>query len=136
MIDGGVGIDTWKDDFSALTSTVSVTLTATTGANTGAAISLGSLPVPTVKNVEKLNLSTGSGNDSISVGTLAYNDNVSTGSGTDTINVGTGGSDYVNGGDGVDLGYLTGLSRPELLPSTLIMMITRISRGVLSILIM
>lgn len=104
MIDGGAGIDTWKDDFSALTSTVSVTLTATTGTNTSTAISLGSLPVPTVKNVEKLNLSTGSGNDSISVGTQAYNDNINTGSGTDTINIGTGGSDYVNGGDGVDLG--------------------------------
>ncbi len=103
-IDGGAGLDTWKDDFSALTSAVSVTLTTTAGSNTSTAISLGGLSVPTVKNVEALILSTGSGNDTISVGTLAYNDNIRTGSGIDSINVGTGGSDYVNGGDGVDVG--------------------------------
>ncbi len=103
-IDGGADVDTWEDDFSGLASTISVSLTATTGANTDTTISLGSLPAPTVKNVEALNLRTGSGNDTISVGTLAYNDDIRTGSGNDSINVGTGGSDYVDGGDGVDLG--------------------------------
>ncbi len=103
-IDGGVGIDTWIDDFSTLTSAVTVTLATLAGANTSAKVTLGKLPVPTVKNVEALNLRTGSGNDSISVGTLAYDDDIRTGKGTDTINVGTGGSDYVDGGDGVDLG--------------------------------
>ena len=103
-IDGGAGIDTWKDDFSSLTSTVSIVLNSTTGANTSATIVLGSLPIPTVKNVEALNIRTGSGNDTVSVGGQAYNDDIRTGSGTDSINVGKGGSDYVDGGDGVDTG--------------------------------
>ncbi|MDO9107186.1 MAG: calcium-binding protein [Methylovulum sp.] len=103
-IDGGADIDTWTDDFSALTSAASVILTATTGGNTTAAITLGSLPVPTVTNVEALVLRTGSGNDTVSVGTQAYNDDIRTGSGNDTVNVGKGGSDYVDGGAGVDLG--------------------------------
>ncbi len=103
-IDGGADIDTWKEDFSGLTSAVSVALKATTGANTVTTITLGKLPVPTVKNVEALVLSTGSGNDTISAGTLAHDDDIRTGNGNDTINVGIGGSDYVYGGDGVDLG--------------------------------
>lgn len=103
-IDGGAGTDTWKDDFSSLTSGVSISINSTTGGNTSTTISLGSLPSPTVKNVEALNIRTGSGNDTISVGDQAYNDDIRTGSGTDSINVGKGGSDYVEGGEGVDTG--------------------------------
>ena len=103
-IDGGTDIDTWEDDFSGLTSAISVTLNKTTGANTSTTISLGNRPTPTVKNVEALVLRTGSGNDTISVGTLAYDDDIHTGSGNDSINVGRGGSDHADGGDGVDLG--------------------------------
>jgi Ca2+-binding RTX toxin-like protein len=102
-IDGGAGIDTWKEDFSALTVAVSVTLSAD-GANTSTAIKIGSLAVPTVKNVERLDIRTGTGNDTISVGALAHNDDIRTGGGNDSINVGTGGADYVHGGDGVDVG--------------------------------
>ncbi len=103
-IDGGTGIDTWKDDYSAATSVLSITLTATAGGNSSTTLSLGSLPTPTVKNVEALNIHTGSGNDTVSVGNFAYNDAIYTGSGNDSINVGKGGADYVDGGVGIDLG--------------------------------
>lgn len=104
IIDGGDGTDTWVDDFSSLTSVASVVIEATTGANTRTQITLGKLAVPTVKNIEALNFRTGSGSDTISVGTQSYNDDIRTGSGNDTINVGMGGSDYVQAGDGIDIG--------------------------------
>ena len=55
-----------------------------------------------VKNVERFNnLTTGTGNDSISF-TGSFNETIATGEGDDTINGGRG-QDNVNGGDGNDL---------------------------------
>ena len=98
-VDGGNGVDTWKANWSTLTSSISIIL------KTGnASISLGNLAVPTLKNIEALNVTTGSGSDTVSVGNNLANDVITTNGGNDSINVGIGGSDYVNGGDGSDLG--------------------------------
>lgn len=103
-IDGGSGVDTWKEDYSKLTGAMSVTISATTAENTAVTVTISGASIPTVKNIEALILTAGSGNDTISVGTMAYNDDIRTGGGNDTINVGKGGIDYVDGGAGVDLG--------------------------------
>lgn len=105
-INGGIGVDTWKENYSAQSGAISVEFTpvgnASGDVNVAASVS-GSTGI-SVKNVETLDMQTGSGNDSISVDTLAYSDNIVTGSGNDTINVGLGGNDYVDGGLGSDLG--------------------------------
>lgn len=101
-INGGPDIDTWKDDYSALTSIVVVKLPATV--DTAANVSLGSQLAPDVTNVEALDMRTGSGNDTVSVGKWAYSDTIYTNGGNDSINAGAGGADYVHGGDGTDLG--------------------------------
>lgn len=98
-IDGGSGIDTWKADWSNLSSASSIILNATT-----ASINLGKAQWPTLKNIEALMVTTGSGSDIVSVGNNFANDVITTNGGNDSIHVGIGGRDYVNGGDGSDLG--------------------------------
>lgn len=92
-VNGGDGIDLLGDDFS--TSTTNLTFnfaSATPVTPTGTSIT----------NIERFELTTGSGNDSITL-TGIYSDYLITGAGDDTINPGRGDGDYVEGGDGNDL---------------------------------
>jgi len=105
FINGGSGMDTWMEDYSGISSAITITLSNTlVNGNTSAVFKIGSATGSTVLNVEALSIQTGSKNDVISVGPYANNDDIRTGNGDDSINVGTGGRDYVHGGDGTDLG--------------------------------
>jgi Ca2+-binding RTX toxin-like protein len=91
-VNGGDGIDLLGDDFSTSTSNLTFNFAGTTPVTpTGTSIT----------NIERFNLTTGSGNDSITLKGI-YDDNLTTGAGDDTINPGRG-IDYVDGGDGNDL---------------------------------
>ena len=96
-IDGGVGNDTWQADKSAATANIHIDLTA--GAQTYSLTTGG--PTATVQNIEAVNLTTGSGNDTIVTTSLNLADMVNTNDGNDTITV-AGGSDTVDGGTGTD----------------------------------
>ena len=93
VVDGGSGNDHWLADFGTATAAGVLDLALTTTQTF-----LGG----SVKGIEQLTLTTGSGADVIKtrVG-LLLNDWLSTGAGDDSVTVG-GGSDYVNGGDGLD----------------------------------
>ncbi|MFB2808016.1 hypothetical protein, partial [Microcystis sp. BLCC-F209] len=93
-IDGGTGTDTIGTlDFSSFTTNLTID-------NSGGTFTESNGNV--VKNVERFNnLTTGTGNDSISF-TGSFNETIATGEGDDTINGGRG-QDNVNGGDGNDL---------------------------------
>lgn len=105
FINGGGGKDTWGEDYSGISSAVTITLSnILVNGNTSAIVKIGAATGSTVLNVEALSVQTGSKNDVISVGPYANNDDIRTGNGADSINVGTGGRDYVHGGDGTDIG--------------------------------
>ncbi|GBL17005.1 hypothetical protein MTo_04332 [Microcystis aeruginosa NIES-1211] len=93
-IDGGTGTDTIGTlDLSSFTTNLTID-------NSGGTFTESNGNV--VKNVERFNnLTTGTGNDSISF-TGSFNETIATGEGDDTINGGRG-QDNVNGGDGNDL---------------------------------
>ncbi|WP_158269563.1 Calx-beta domain-containing protein, partial [Microcystis sp. 0824] len=93
-IDGGTGTDTIGTlDLSSFTTNLTID-------NSGGTFTESNGNV--VKNVERFNnLTTGTGNDSISF-TGSFNETIATGEGNDTINGGRG-QDNVNGGDGNDL---------------------------------
>ncbi|MFN9915760.1 MAG: calcium-binding protein, partial [Pirellulaceae bacterium] len=93
-IDGGTGTDTIDIlDLSSFTTNLTID-------NSGGTFTESNGNV--VKNVERFNnLTTGTGNDSISF-TGSFNETIATGDGNDTIN-GARGEDNVNGGDGNDL---------------------------------
>ena len=91
-VNGGDGVDVLTDDFSASTNNLTFDFGGTTPITpTGTSIT----------NIERFNLTTGSGNDSITLKGM-YADSLSTGAGDDTINPGRG-NDNVNGGAGNDL---------------------------------
>ena len=97
-VDGGGGIDTWIADLSALTAGVTYVV------GTTAAIAAAGLTE--VVGIERLQLTTGSGDDLVTGG--GQDDLILTGAGNDTINARTrptaGGSgiDVVDGGVGTD----------------------------------
>ncbi len=97
-VDGGAGIDHWQTDLSALTTAVTFQLGTTT--------SIAAAGLTSILNLERITLTTGSGNDSIIGGTQA--DTISTGNGNDTVNarsrptVAASGTDVVDGGAGSD----------------------------------
>ncbi|MBW8725126.1 MAG: calcium-binding protein [Inquilinus limosus] len=97
-IDGGAGIDSWQADLSGLVSGVAFQLGTTT--------SIAAAGLTSILNLERMNLTTGSGNDNVIGGTQA--DIISTGNGNDTINarsrptVAGSGTDVVDGGAGSD----------------------------------
>jgi Ca2+-binding RTX toxin-like protein len=99
-VNGGTGVDLWRADYSTATAAINVQISATLDVNgIKAGIAGGA-----VKNVERLEFSSGSGNDIISTAPFSYDDSIWTNTGSDTINVGIGGRDYAHGGDGIDLG--------------------------------
>jgi Ca2+-binding RTX toxin-like protein len=87
---GGEGLDLAIVDFSNATVAQNVGNTVTSTLSNGT----------TFTGIEAFNLSTGSGNDTITL-TGDYNDTISGGSGNDTISTG-GGNDSLNGGAGND----------------------------------
>jgi len=93
-IDGGTGNDHWAGNLGAATAAISLNLNGTsTFLTTGL-----------VKSIEGLNVTTGTGNDTI-IGhqTSAMADTINSGSGDDSIKLWMGGSDMVDGGAGSDL---------------------------------
>ncbi|WP_353852217.1 Calx-beta domain-containing protein, partial [Microcystis sp. LE19-59.1C] len=94
-IDGGTGTDTIGTlDFSSFTTNLTID-------NSGGTFTESNGNV--VKNVERFNnLTTGTGNDSISF-TGSFNETIATGDGNDTINGGRG-QDNVNGGNNINGG--------------------------------
>ncbi|MDB9426967.1 Calx-beta domain-containing protein [Microcystis aeruginosa CS-564/01] len=93
-IDGGIGTDIIDIlDLSSFTTNLTIDNSGRTFTESNGNV---------VKNVERFNnLTTGTGNDSISF-TGSFNETIATGGGNDTIN-GARGQDNVNGGDGNDL---------------------------------
>ena len=91
-IDGGDGVDTLNKDFTNITTGITFDTTGVTPV------------VPTgtsVTNIEKFELTTGGGNDTIKLAGR-FNDNLNTGAGNDTITPGLG-IDTIDGGAGDDL---------------------------------
>ena len=96
-VNGGGGIDKWTADLSAETSDIAFTLGTTT--------SIAAAGLTSIHNLERIDLTTGNGNDTLVGGSLA--DHISTGAGNDTINAGSrlaGSSEFdvVDGGAGTD----------------------------------
>jgi Ca2+-binding RTX toxin-like protein len=97
-VDGNGGIDHWLADLGALTTGVVFTL--------GTTVDITAAGLTSIRDIERINLTTGSGNDSITGGAQA--DTINTGLGNDTINAmtrptGGGPIDVVDGGAGTDL---------------------------------
>jgi Ca2+-binding RTX toxin-like protein len=97
-VDGNGGIDHWLADLGALTTAVAFTLGTTTD--------IAAAGLTSIRDIERISLTTGSGNDSITGGAQA--DTINTGLGNDTINAmtrptGGGPIDVVDGGAGTDL---------------------------------
>ncbi len=96
-VDGNGGIDHWLANLSALTAGVAFTLGTTTA--------IAAAGLTSILDIERLSLTTGSGNDSIVGGAQA--DTINTGIGNDTIDAktrptGNGAIDVVDGGAGID----------------------------------
>jgi Ca2+-binding RTX toxin-like protein len=93
-VNGGGGSDHWLADLSHLSTAVLFTL--------GATPAIAAAGVTSIVGIERVNLTTGGGNDIITGGALA--DSILTGDGNDTINLKTRttGTDVADGGDGTD----------------------------------
>ncbi|MDR6288298.1 Ca2+-binding RTX toxin-like protein [Inquilinus ginsengisoli] len=97
-VDGGGGIDWWLADLSALTTAVGFAL--------GTSTAIAAAGLTSILNLERITLTTGSGNDLIYGGAQA--DSIATGAGNDTIDAKTrpaapgSGTDTVDGGVGTD----------------------------------
>jgi len=94
-VNGGAGVDYWLADLGAVATNIVFTLGTTT--------SIAAAGLSSIRNIERLNLTTGAGNDRITGGALA--DTIRTGAGNDTINAGKvpdSGVDFVDGGTGID----------------------------------
>ena len=96
-IDGGAGVNFWRADLSAVVSNIGFALGTTTA--------IGAAGLTSIQNIQQIDLTTGSGNDSVTGGALG--DRIVTGAGNDIVNAGTrspfsGAIDFVDGGAGVD----------------------------------
>ncbi len=93
-VTGGLGVDIWEADKSFATTGISINL------NKAVSHYLGS---GTVKGIEGIRLTTGTGNDKITGHKTAdVRDIIATGGGRDVVNLWLNGDDSVNGGAGVD----------------------------------
>lgn len=97
-IDGNGGIDLWTANFSAATGNIAFTLGTTTA--------IASVGITSILDIERINLTTGSGNDTIRGGNQA--DSIVTGAGNDVIDLktrptsGGSGTDFADGRQGTD----------------------------------
>ncbi|MFI0845007.1 hypothetical protein [Mesorhizobium sp. IMUNJ 23232] len=97
-VDGNGGIDHWLADLGALTTGVAFTLGTTT--------EITAAGLTSIRDIERISLTTGGGNDTITGGAQA--DTINTGIGNDVVNAmtrptGGGPIDVVDGGAGTDL---------------------------------
>ena len=97
-VDGNGGIDHWLADLSALTTAVAFTL--------GTTLDIAAAGLTSIRDIERISITTGSGNDTITGGAQA--DTINTGLGNDIIDAktrptGGGPIDVVDGGVGIDL---------------------------------
>lgn len=96
VIQGGGGTDLWRGNAGAATDGLSLAMSA---AGNGTLTGIGT----TLKSIESVVLTTGTGNDTINLGALSGNDTLSTGNGDDVIDIGRGLSETVDAGNGVDV---------------------------------
>jgi Ca2+-binding RTX toxin-like protein len=98
-IDGGGGIDFWSSNFTGVTRKIIYDVESTT--------KIDHVGLSELKNLERIDMTSGSGDDLISGGD--YADNIATGAGDDRIDPRSrarqldGSSDYADGGDGFDI---------------------------------
>jgi Ca2+-binding RTX toxin-like protein len=93
---GGGGTDWWKADLGATATDIVFDARA----NQTATLTLGN--GARVRGIERIELTTGSGDDQISTAGFAFADNVKTGDGNDWVALGLGGGDSADGGAGTD----------------------------------
>jgi Ca2+-binding RTX toxin-like protein len=96
-VNGGAGVDFWTADVSAVASAIAFTVGTTT--------SIAAAGLSSLLSLERVDLTTGAGNDTLVGGNFA--DRLATGAGNDTINAGrrvagSGPIDIVDGGAGTD----------------------------------
>lgn len=96
VVDGGTGVDYWSADLSAKTVSVVIGLTASQTASQGVAAGLD------IRNIERIAITTGIGNDRIDASGQNGSDSATLGSGNDTFVAGLG-QDTADGGQGSDL---------------------------------
>lgn len=94
-VSGGSGIDLFRGNYSGVVANISLTMNS--GGN-GTVVGVGT----TLTEVERLDLTTGAGADTISAASLAHDDSIFTSGGNDTVDVGGGKHDVADGGDGFD----------------------------------
>jgi len=94
-VSGGSGIDLFRGDYSGAVANISLSMSAGGG---GTVVGVGT----TLTDIERVELTTGAGADTISTANLAQDDNIFTGGGDDTVDVGGGKHDVADGGDGFD----------------------------------
>ena len=94
-ISGGSGIDLFRGDYSGVVADISLTMSAAGG---GTVVGVGT----TLSQIERLDLTTGAGADTISTASLAQDDSIRTSGGNDTVDVGRGNHDLADGGGDFD----------------------------------
>ena len=94
-INGAGGVDTFRANYAGYSVSIPVAITASTSS-----VSAGLATVATLTNVERLDITAGSGADSLTGG--AYGDRFDSSSGNDTLDGGAG-ADTLIGGAGDDL---------------------------------
>jgi len=100
VVDGGAGTDSWYADFTSIVQNVTVNINV--AADVAATIKYGALNSgASIKNIEALNLDTGSGADIVITKSGIFNDIIETRGGNDTV-ITWRGVDYADGGDGID----------------------------------
>ncbi|WP_271083652.1 DUF4214 domain-containing protein [Brevundimonas sp. NIBR11] len=115
IINGGAGVDTFQADYSSRTTAITITLN-TTSFTAPSSLPAGQSQTITLLNIERLNVTGGSGADVLTGG--AYADTLRGGAGNDILR-GNGGADILDGGAGFDIAVYSGLRRAET-PDTLI----------------
>ncbi|MGK9264959.1 hypothetical protein KXS15_29135, partial [Sinorhizobium meliloti] len=93
---GGGGTDWWKADLGATAADISFDARA----NQAATLTLGN--GARIRGIERIELTTGSGDDQVSTEGFAFVDDVKTGAGDDRVALGLGGGDRADGGSGTD----------------------------------
>lgn len=101
LINGGAGIDTFQANYSARTADTVITLN-TTSFTAPSTLPADQVQTISVLSIEQLNLTLGSGNDSLTGGN--FNDILRGGAGNDVLR-GNGGADFLEGNDDNDTLY-------------------------------